>query len=304
MNALEWELTDISVAKYGWELRLPTKRALKKLGKIYSVTISDNIIIEPYGADVKSAFAKAYMDIREASHCVSGDNALINFLTSSYGYSIKTNLHDALAGLDGESSTTNRLELNSTNNKSYSLIVGNDEPIFMTGNNIGIAVTGTEAGFGDYDSETDTYSITVQVRNIITGTHYEETKKIAAKLLDSETIYFFMNDAVTAIVDPGVVEIIFLNNPDSAGKYPSVYTSYCLFGDTPALGYLPTTDDDYIYYALTGDHSESLSYLGDFPIIKLPTALGGEPFTVVGATTFGYKDLEKVIIPEGVETIE
>ena len=58
MNALEWELTDISVAKYGWELRLPTKRALKKLGKIYSVNISDDVIIEPYGADVKDRVGK------------------------------------------------------------------------------------------------------------------------------------------------------------------------------------------------------------------------------------------------------
>lgn len=304
MNALEWELTDISVAKYGWELRLPTKRALKKLGKIYSVNISDDIIIEPYGADVKSAFRKAYMDIREASHCVSGDNALINFLTSSYGYSIKTNLHDALAGLDGESSTTNRLELDGTNNKSYSLIVGNDEPIFMTGNNIGIAVTGTEAGFGDYDSETDTYSITVQVRNIITGAHYEETKTIAAKLFDSETIYFFINDEITAMVDPGVVEIIFLNNPDSAGKYPSIYTSYCLFGNTPAEGFIPTGENDYIYTSYPNDHSETMIYKGDANRISTPETLNNEPLTIIGPTTFSHDNVMAVKIKEGVTKIE
>lgn len=309
--SISWELTNISIAKYGWELRMPIYRAFKKLSEFYQCTDSmphgyvDRLLAQPYGEDFRLAFFDCYMSIRKASRRVDGDRAMIAFLENSFGNTIRVSAHDALKGLVGTEATSDRKTINVSNTKSYNVIVGNDEPMFITGgDNYGIAVTGTEAGFGDYDSETDLYSITLQVRNIVTGTHYEQTILSQSKLYDSETVRFFMKDEITAMVDPGLVEIKFLNGSDSSGKYGDIYAQYYLFGDTPALGYLPTTDDDYIYHAFTGDHSESLSYLGDFPIIKLPTTLGGEPLTVVGATTFGYKDLEKVIIPEGVETIE
>jgi hypothetical protein len=176
--------------------------------------------------------------------------------------------------------------------------------MFKTGDLIGIAVTGTAAGFGDLDSETGLYYITVYVENMLTGTHYSQTITSENKMYDGETARMFFKDELTAFIDPGLIKITFLNNPDSAGKYPTIDTNYCMFGDSPALGYIQTDDSDYVYQTFSGSHSESIYYLGDFPAIKLPTTLGGEAFTVIGNSTFYNKGLEKVVLQDGVERIE
>lgn len=311
MIDIYWELTDISIAKYGWELRMPIYKAFKKLVDFYHCdgdmpyNYVDRLMAQPYGEDVRSAFYDCYMSIRKVSHRVDGDRAMITFLVNNFGNTIRVSAHDALKGLAGDETINDRGILNLSNTGSYAVIVGNDEPMFITGgDNSGIAVTGTEAGFGEYDSETGLYSITLQVRNIVTGTHYEQTITSENKLYDSETIRFFMNDEITAMVDPGIVEIKFLNDADSSGKYGDIYTQYYLFGDTPAEGVTPTGEADYIYTYTPNDHSETLSYIGPYDIIGMPSTLNGEPLTVVGMTTFGYQDMKKVKIPNGVTKIE
>lgn len=311
MSNISWELTNISIAKYGWELRMPIYRAFRKLSEFYQceedmpLVYADRLLAQPYGEDVRSAFYDCYMSVRKVSRRVDGDRPMITFLTNNFGNIIRVAAHDALKGLTGAEATSDRGTINVSNEKSYSVIAGNDESMFITGgDNYGIAVTGTEAGFGDYDSETNLYSITLQVRNIVTGTHYEQTITSQSKLYDSETIRFFMNDEITAMVDPGIVEIKFLNGADSSGKYGDIYTQYYLFGDTPAEGLMPTDENDYIYTSMPNDHSETNLYIGPSKIIGMPTTLNGEPLTVVGMTTFGYQDMEKVKIPNGVTKIE
>lgn len=311
MIDIYWELTAISIAKYGWELRMPIYRAFRKFVEFYNCggympyKYVDRLMARPYGGDVRLGFYECYMAVRKASHRVSGDRGMINFLTNDFGNTIKVSAYDALKGLAGEEAANDRGTLNLTDTDSYMVIAGNDEPMFITGgDNYGIAVTGTEAGFGDYDAETGLYSITLQVRNVITGTHYEKTVTSENKLYDSETIRFFVNDEITTMVDPGIVEIKFLNGADSSGKYGDIYTQYYLFGDTPAEGVVPTDENDYIYTSIPNDHSETLSYIGPSKIIGMPTTLNDEPLTVVGMTTFGYQDMEKVKIPDGVTKIE
>ena len=65
----------------------------------------------------------------------------------------------------------------------------------------------------------------------------------------------------------------------------------------------PTDEDDYIYY-LTGNHSETIRYIGSYENIIMPTTLEGKPLTIVGMTTFNYGDVQGVIIPEGITKIE
>ena len=308
MNDIYWELSDISLAKYGWELREPMYRAFDKLSKYYSCSLGSYLsalYADEYGQDVKIAFANCYFSIREASRCPNGDEALANFMTTSYGYQIKNNAHNALKWLIGPMATYTRKSLATLGyNKSTYIVAGNEESMFKTGNLIGIAITGTEAGFGDLDPETGLYFITVYVENVLTGSHYSQTITSENKMFDGETVRMFFKDELTAFIDPGLIEITFLNNPDSDGKYPAIDTNYCLFGDSPALGYIQTDDTDYVYQTFSGSHSESIYYLGDFPAIKLPTTLGGEAFTVIGNSTFYDKGLEKVIIPDGIERIE
>lgn len=308
MNDIHWELSDISLAKYGWELREPMYRAFDKLGKYYGCSLGQShtdLYADKDGEDVRKAFANCYFPIREASRCPNGDDALANFMTTNYGYQIKTNAYDALKGLIGPMATYTRKTLATSGlSKSTYIVAGNEESMFKVGDLIGIAITGTATGFGDLDSETGLYYITVYVENMLTGTHYSQTITSENKMYDGETARMFFKDELTAFIDPGLIKITFLNNPDSAGKYPTIDTNYCMFGDSPALGYIQTDDSDYVYQTFSGDHSESIYYTGDFPAIKLPTTLGGEAFTVIGNSTFYNKDLEKVVIPEGITTIE
>ena len=302
------ELTAISIAKYGWELRAPTYRAFKKLSEYYSCPLGSHhsaLYADKDGDDVRRDFANCYLPIREASRCPNGDDAFANFMTTNYGYFIKTNAHDAIKGLIGPMATYTRKVLRTNGaSKSIYIVAGNEESMFKAGNFIGIAVTGTAAGFGDLDSETGLYYITVYVENMLTGTHYSQTITSENKMYDGETARMFFKDELTAFIDPGLIQITFLNNPDSAGEYPTIDTNYCMFGDSPALGYIQTDDSDYVYQTFSGSHSESIYYLGDFPAIKLPTTLGGEAFTVIGNSKFYDNGLEKVIIQDSIETIE
>ena len=62
-------------------------------------------------------------------------------------------------------------------------------------------------------------------------------------------------------------------------------------------------DSDYVFTS-NESSSTSISYLNNKKRLLMPTTLGGQPLTTVGNTTFGYSDVNTVIIPEGVTTIE
>ena len=62
-------------------------------------------------------------------------------------------------------------------------------------------------------------------------------------------------------------------------------------------------DSDFVY--ITDETSStSLSYLNTKTKLAVPTTLGGQPLKTIGSTTFGYSDVNTIVIPEGVETIE
>lgn len=62
-------------------------------------------------------------------------------------------------------------------------------------------------------------------------------------------------------------------------------------------------DSDFRY--MTDETSStSLSYLNKKKRLLVPTTLGNLPHETIGNTTFSYSDVNTVVIPEGVETIE
>lgn len=64
------------------------------------------------------------------------------------------------------------------------------------------------------------------------------------------------------------------------------------------------TDSDFRYMS-DETSSTTLSYINTTKKnLLVPDTLGGLPLKTIGNTTFGYSDVGKVIIPEGVETIE
>lgn len=71
----------------------------------------------------------------------------------------------------------------------------------------------------------------------------------------------------------------------------------------PENDYTQTDENDYIY--LTGENdSQTVLYISSYKNVQMPTTLDGKPLTTVGYETFYETDVERVIIPEGVTTIE
>lgn len=71
----------------------------------------------------------------------------------------------------------------------------------------------------------------------------------------------------------------------------------------PQIEYYQTTESDYIY--LTGENdSETIRYIGTHANIKMPSTFDNKPLTKIGYDTFYQTNIERVIIPDGVTTIE
>ena len=71
----------------------------------------------------------------------------------------------------------------------------------------------------------------------------------------------------------------------------------------PEIEYTQTSESDYIYTVGTND-SRTVKYKSSYKNIKMPTSFEGKPLTTIGYSTFYGMDVERVIIPDGVTTIE
>ena len=71
----------------------------------------------------------------------------------------------------------------------------------------------------------------------------------------------------------------------------------------PEIEYTQTSESDYIYVVGTND-STTIKYKSTYKNIKMPTTFEGKPLKTIGISTFYEKDVERVIIPDGVTTIE
>lgn len=71
----------------------------------------------------------------------------------------------------------------------------------------------------------------------------------------------------------------------------------------PEIIYTQTDESDYIYIVNTND-SYTVLYKSNYANIQMPTTLGDKPLTTVGYDTFYENNVERVIIPDGITTIE
>lgn len=71
----------------------------------------------------------------------------------------------------------------------------------------------------------------------------------------------------------------------------------------PEIEYEETTENDYIYITDTNS-SQTIKYTGTAVNIKMPKTLDNKSLTVIGYGTFYEQNVQRVIIPDGVTTIE
>lgn len=306
-----WELSDISVAKYGLDLRLPVWRAFKKIDNIYSIVglsnLADGFAKSSTGDATIHNFIQAYLLARDTIRGSQGDEAVAKLYIDTYGHYIKSDIYTALKGLVIPDDSLTRYSLDSPSSLCY-IIAGNDEPMFKVRGLIslqdGIAFYGKAEGVGVLNPDTNKYEYTMRVSNVFTGTFIDyQTISRDEKLGADDHITFYTRDEVTVAVDPGLIKIEVLDYDGNVYSEGYIKSEVYKFGMTPAEGYMPTDDPDYRYIS-DSSSSTTLSYLGNDPMIKTPTVLGGQPLKTIGGTTFGYSDLIKVKIQEGVETIE
>ena len=312
MSIVSWELSDISVAKYGLDLKLPVWRAFKKIDNIYSIeglnTLYNGFAKNADGNTVKNYFLRAYILARDVIRGSQGDEAAAKLFTDTYGYDIKSDIYTALKGLVIPDTSISRYILKAVEGPCY-VIAGNDEPMFqpyyiIDPDQTGIDFFGNDDGVGVLNPETNKYEYRMVVTNVFTGTVMDYEMISRDEVLGaSDRITFYTRDEVTVVVDPGLLKIEVLDYQGNVYSKGYIKARVYKFGMTPAEGYMPTDENDYIYLTDT-NHSETLSHTSDKIMIKTPTTLGGQPLTVIGSTTFGYSDIIKAKIQEGVETIE
>lgn len=305
------ELSNISVAKYGLDLRLPVWRAFKKIDNIYSIAglrlLADGFAKSPTGDATIHNFIQAYLLVRDVIRGSQGDEAVAKLYTDTYGHYIKSDIYDSLKGLVIPDGSVTRYSLNSPSGLCY-VIAGNDEPMFKVRILVtlqdGIAFYGKAGGVGVLNPDTNKYEYTMRVSNVFTGTFIDyQTISRDEKLGADDHITFYTRDEVTVAVDPGLIKIEVLDYDGNVYSEGYIKSEVYKFGMTPAEGYMPTDDSDYRFFA-DSDHSETWAYISDDIMIKTPSTLGGQPLTTIGADTFSYSDLVKAKIQEGVETIE
>ena len=306
------ELTSISVAKYGLELRLPVWRAFKKIDKIYDISglssLADGFAKSPTGDATIHDFIQAYILVRDVIRGSQGDEAAAKLYTDTYGYDIKSDIYTALKGVLISDTTITRYDMVAPSGLAY-VLAGNDEYMFephaiIEPGQKGIDFYGDTNGVGVLNPLTNKYEYTMRVSNVFTGTYIDyQTISRDEKLVADNHITFYTRDEVTVAVDPGLIKIEVMDYQGNVYSKGYLKTRVYKFGMTPAEGYMPTGDDDYRYIS-DANHSETLAYLGEDIMLKTPTTLNGQPVTVIGSTTFGYSNLIAVKIQEGVTTIE
>lgn len=320
MSIVSWELSDISVAKYGLDLKLPVWRAFKKIDDVYYIegltALYDGFAKNADGNTVRNYFLRAYILTRDVIRGSQGDEAAAKLFTDTYGYDIKSDIYTALKGLVIPDMSISRYALDVSNGITH-VIAGNDASMFLCEKMFilepdicGISFEGTQEGVGVLNPETNKYEFTMKVWNefypddILTQTIQTDNKLGYNSLLDKyEQARFFTNDAITSMINPGLICIEVSDYQGKIYSSGSIKSSVYKFGMTPAEGVMPTTSSDYIYITDT-NYAETLSYKGDYTSIRMSRTFDGQPLKTVGSTTFGYSDVVKVKIPEGVETIE
>ena len=115
-------------------------------------------------------------------------------------------------------------------------------------------------------------------------------------------------------IDDGVFIVQSITIPLSAGKMSISATNINWLPNDmgfegtsavidPEIIYTQTDESDYIYITDEND-SQTVLYTGSYKNIKMPTTLDNKALTTVGCETFYETNVERVIIPEGVTTIE
>lgn len=306
------ELTEIIMSNYGITMREPMVSALNKLvapfedseevDKVvqFANDILDSSPSKGWSGDVTiDRFVKAALYVRTLTKNDSADEYVELFRTTNLGKELRESCYTILKRL---SKTVDEPVLSELylGEGPVILYAGNYDSMFkeVDGENPGINVIGTPYGIGTYVESLNLYRITVKVTNLLENSSFSQTIAIDEPLYENDILTFFSKDQLTAYIDPGIIEIEVVGEPDAI-----IGTIYNKFGMKSVSGEMITGEDDYIY---SSDEisSETIRYLSDYEKIKIPETLDGKPLTVIGNATFMNKNLESVTVPKGIIRIE
>lgn len=316
-------LTDISLAEFGWQMRVPVAEALRKLNYNGEADILEDIAIirnnvnsgsliplARSGDKVVESILDATMKLRNMLRNSSADNFILNivnnYLNYSQGNNYKTNIFKILKSYmnginEGQPEAIGYDSIN-INNPDIRIIAGNEGPMFMEYG------AGAEGQIGLkikwYSTDVRLEPIIVTVENILTGS------KISTEFTPEygePAPMIFTNDECTNFIDPGAVRItIRYKNDETLVSGAGVITDVCKFGMNPAEKLTPLGDDDFIFTddLVTYGATKTLFYIGSADRIKMPHKLDNKDILTIGNSTFMDTNVTVAKIQEPVTTIE
>lgn len=309
-------LTDISLAEFGWQLRAPVAEALRKLNYNAEADIVDDIAIirnnvnsgsliplARSGDKVVESILDATMKIRSLLRNSSVDNYILNivdnYLKYSQGNNYKTNIFKILKAY------MNGINDDVYEQGGYTLIDEKGEAIFLAGNEDTMIKPQSDSDYAGlrivFDEDVSYTEFIVTVENIfgedkLTITH--------TPTVGQQDMVIWVYDEITNIIPPGILRVSIVDAATGEKRNDVRICSYaCKFGMNEPEGYFITTERDYIY---TTDDTSShiLLYIGPFKRIKTPVTLDNKPVESISSSAFYEQGMEAVKILGSPDIIE
>lgn len=328
MNILP-ELGEIAAAKYGLQLKDPIFRALDKLSKDPKFELVKNIIDDDYAdfdREMKYLFeddrtGDTLRDFLDATCILNGRKGFysrvenpeteqnicywINMLIEELGNAANGNYLTTLPFVGSGIVNGQRFRaamyyildiLGSSNAISAETVSCKfNTSCYFYGRELeSIKVYGNADGVGE--PKLLHYNVTFKLYKMLDQSWETNYQLISASIGNSK---LYEGDSYTVTVPESVL------TPYSIYKL-ELQTFTTEIEPTFKLTREPTYESQDADYRYDTDESSStsLAYLNDKKRLVVPTSLGGQPLKTIGNTTFGYSDVNTVILQEGVETIE
>lgn len=301
-------LTDINLAEFGWQLRVPVAEALRNLNYNGEADILDDIAIirnnvnsgsliplARSGDKVVESILDATMKLRTLLRNSSVDSYILsivnNYLNFSQGNNYKTNIFKILKSY-----------MNGINNEvyeqgGYTLIDKKGEAIFLAGNEDIMIKPQPDTDYAGlrivFDENISYTEFIVTVENI-----FGEAKLTLnyTPTAGQQDMVIWVYDEITNIIPPGILRVSIVDA--ATGEIRNdvhIYSYACKFGMNEPEGYFTTTERDYVYIT-DATSAHILLYIGPFKRIKTPVTLDNKPVESISSSAFYEQDMQAVKI--------
>lgn len=302
------ELNDINSSDFGSKMRRAMRLAVYKLSIGVEADISESNLSKldtsPYGDVVLLAFLNLALQLRSGMRTSDADAPIIDLYNRysglATGSAVRSDIYSTLKNLSKRNEASDDFETLHAGGGKVVVLAGNEHSMFYVAGHYeeeqyGITIIPPDEGFREL-------AFTIHVKNLLTGTEMKKTITITSGMIHS-SITTFINDSITLIMDPGIVEVSVVYSSGVLADDVIISTDVCRFGMNEPEGYWSPDENDFMYYIYNAE-STIAKYIGEPDRIKLPVELESAPVKTIGISSFMGTEVTAVKIQDGVTTIE